>query len=54
MTPRRPWYAQCRDCGERWKAATLPMEMDDAETFKLRCPRCGAFNGLRMRPETAT
>jgi hypothetical protein len=46
---RTPWFAECQMCGERWKVATLPMDLKDAGLLKhLRCPNCGERKKLFM------
>jgi hypothetical protein len=39
---RRSIFAECFDCGERWKVATIPMEVPKlVKLLKTRCPNCG-------------
>lgn len=43
MSDTIPMYAECTRCGERWKAATLPISVNElcAASKVMRCPNCG-------------
>jgi hypothetical protein len=40
---RQPIFVECSPCGERWKAATLPVAADTLTKLarRLTCPNCG-------------
>ena len=42
MSDRKPLFAECMTCGERWKVATTLMELGKfAKLLKnARCPNC--------------
>lgn len=43
-THRHALFVECRKCGERWKVATLPMDvLEFTKVAKRRgqCPNCG-------------
>jgi len=44
----KPWFCECIKCGERWKAATLPMGVAALKAFKPKCPNCGERKRLFM------
>lgn len=38
---RKPIFAECRKCGERWKIATLPVAIDQlVKAARQTCPNC--------------
>lgn len=52
MSEQKPWFCECCSCGERWKLATLPMNVDQMKKFdgKVGCPNCGESGKLKMCP----
>lgn len=45
---RRPLFAECTGCGERWKLATIPLDIKDLvkATNGVRCPNCCAGGAI--------
>lgn len=38
----KPFFAECMECGERFKVATLPIQVSTLATLtKMFCPNCG-------------
>lgn len=40
-TDRKPAFAECWDCGERWKAFMLPLDVSKFPK-RMQCPNCNA------------
>ncbi len=41
MTNRKPLFAECGECGERWKIATLPINISVTSLPRNpQCPNC--------------
>jgi carbon storage regulator len=40
---RKPLFAECKTCGERWKVATTPIDIREfsASMRRATCPNCG-------------
>lgn len=48
---RKPIFVKCKKCGERWKVATIPMELGAfvRQTRGLAgCPNCGERKEVYM------
>lgn len=37
---RKPLFAECKRCDERWKVGTLPIPCHDLGKMNGRCPNC--------------
>lgn len=46
----KPLFIECWECGERWKAGDLPMDVDDLVKIKQECPGCGNKSGMSLCP----
>jgi len=42
MTDRKSLFAECGKCGEQWKIATLPVDLETMARLRTCfCPNCG-------------